>query len=43
MLKAGGEAKRGQLISQMEELSLKESKGPMTAEEAKIAAYGEKG
>ena len=43
MLKAGGEAKRKELITQFEELSLNQAKDKMTNEEAKIAQYGEKG
>ena len=42
MLKAGGEAKRKELVTQFDDLSLAE-KGKMTEEEAKIAKYGDTG
>ena len=42
-MKLGGEAKRKELITQFDELSLGQAKDKMTAEEAKIAQYGEKG
>lgn len=42
MLKAGGEAKRKELVTQFEELSISE-KAKMSAEEAKIAMYGDMG
>ena len=43
MLKAGGEAKRKELITQFDELSLNKGVEKMTAEEAKIAKQGEDG
>lgn len=43
MLRAGGESKRRELISQFEEMSLSEKQVDYTEEEAKIARDGEKG
>lgn len=43
MLKAGGEAKRRELISQFEDLSISNDKLAMTQEEKKISAEGEEG
>jgi hypothetical protein len=42
MLKAGGEAKRKELVNQFDELSLSE-KVKWSAEEEKIAKYGDYG
>lgn len=43
MLRAGGEAKRRELISQFEELSLSSKQAEYTEEEAKVAKYGDLG
>jgi hypothetical protein len=42
MLKLGGDAKRKELITQFEEMSLSDGRGKMTVDDENIAKYGDK-